>query len=86
MIQYVRNSGYLDMGPSSCLSPLVRLCVQGTDYDNLNEDVPAEKEKKSEAEEVARLVYKLYSCVSSVMLCAGQPFKKLCPSCFAAPV
>ena len=91
VIQYVRNSGYLDMGPSSLLSPLVRLCVQGTEYDNLNEDVPAEKEKKTEAEEVARLVYKLCSCVnsecdSSVMLCVGQPFKKLCPSCFVAPV
>ena len=59
MIQYVRSSGYLDMGPSSCLSPLVRLCVLGTEYDNLNEDVPAEKEKKSEAEEVARLVHML---------------------------
>ena len=48
VIQYVRSSGYLELGPSSCLQPLVRLCVQGTDYDNLNEEVPAEKEKQTE--------------------------------------
>ena len=48
VIQYVRSSGYLELGPSSCLQPLVRLCVQGTDYDNLNEEVPAEKEKQTD--------------------------------------
>jgi len=48
VIQYVRNSGYLDIGPSSILQPLVRLCVQGTEYDNLNEEVPADKEKQTE--------------------------------------
>ena len=48
VIQYVRKSGYLDLGPSSYLSPLVRLCVQGTEYDNLNEEVPAQKEKQTE--------------------------------------
>ena len=48
VIQYVRSSGYLDIGPSSILQPLVRLCVQGTEYDNLNEEVPADKEKQTE--------------------------------------
>jgi len=66
VIRYVRNSGYLDIGPSSILQPLVRLCVQGTEYDNLNEEVPADKEKQTE--EAARSTYQE---AMSVLFCGA---------------
>merc|ERR1712073_46379 len=55
---------YLDLGPGSCLQPLVRLCVRGTESDNLDEDVPALKEKQSE--ETSKSTYQE---IGSVLFC-----------------
>ena len=82
VIQYVRESNYLDLGPGSCLQPLVRLCVRGTESDNLDEDIPAQKEKQSEeTSKYAKIClsfqhkFKLFSCrstyqeIGSVLFC-----------------
>ena len=38
VIQYVRQSNYLDLGQPSFLQPLVRLCVRGTEADNIESE------------------------------------------------
>ena len=39
VIKYVRAINYLDVGPPSFLQPLVRLCVRGSENDNIDEEV-----------------------------------------------
>ena len=51
VIKYVQKTNYLDVGPSSLISPLVRLCVKGNEFDNLDED---NGEAKSKTEDVSR--------------------------------
>lgn len=43
VIKYVKKTNYLDIGPSSLISPLVRLCVKGNEFDNLDEDTATTK-------------------------------------------
>jgi len=51
VIKYVQKTNYLDVGPSSLISPLVRLCVKGNEFDNLDED---NGEAKSKTEDASR--------------------------------
>ena len=47
VIQYVRQSNYLDLGQPSFLQPLVRLCVRGTEADNIEAEVETAKETEN---------------------------------------
>ena len=47
VIQYVRKSNYLDLGQPSFLQPLVRLCVKGTEADNIESEVETAKETEN---------------------------------------
>ena len=47
VIQYVRQSNYLDLGQPSFLQPLVRLCVKGTEADNIESEAEATKETEN---------------------------------------
>ena len=49
VIKYVQKTNYLEVGPSSLISPLVRLCVKGNEFDNLDEDTPTANTKAEEA-------------------------------------
>ena len=47
VIQYVRQSNYLDLGQPSFLQPLVRLCVKGTEPDNIESEAETAKETEN---------------------------------------
>ena len=47
VIQYVRQSNYLDLGQTSLLQPIVRLFVRGNEADNIEAEVPLIKETEN---------------------------------------
>ena len=47
VIQYIRQSNYLELGQPSFLQPLARLCVKGTEADNIEAEVGATKETEN---------------------------------------
>ena len=57
VIQYVRQSNYLDLGQPSFLQPLVRLCVRGTEADNIDSEAEPLNEKQSENNESTKSMY-----------------------------
>jgi len=48
VIKYVRAINYLDVGPPTLLQPLVRMCVRGSENDNIDEEVLVQKDKQTE--------------------------------------
>merc|ERR1719464_250621 len=47
VIQYIRQSNYLELGQPSFLQPLARLCVKGNEADNIEAEVGATKETEN---------------------------------------
>jgi len=47
VIQYIRQTNYLELGQPSFLQPLVRLCVKGAEADNIEEEVATTKEAEN---------------------------------------